>query len=87
MFFVLALALAGLFLIYLEFFLPAGVMAIGGTILLFSSILFFHMAKPSLLSLVLYLTALGLAVYYLVRFALWRVRKSEKKELPEKKDQ
>jgi len=76
MFFVLSLALAGLFLIYLEFFLPGAVMAIGGTILLLSSVFIFHMEKPSLLILVLYLISLTAAVYAIVRFAMWQIRKS-----------
>lgn len=73
MFFVLSLALAGLFLIYLEFFLPGAVMAIGGSILLLSSVFVFHMEKPHMLVLVLYLMALTIAVYSIVRFALWQI--------------
>jgi membrane-bound serine protease (ClpP class) len=76
MFFVLSLALAGLFLIYLEFFLPGAVMAIGGSILLLSSVFVFHMEKPHMLVLVLYLLALIVAVYSIVRFALWQIRNS-----------
>jgi membrane-bound serine protease (ClpP class) len=76
MFFVLALALAGLFLIYLEFFLPGAVMAIGGSILLLSSIFIFHMEKPHMMVLVLYLMMLGVAVYSIVKFAMWQIRKS-----------
>ncbi len=78
MFFVLSLALAGLFLIYLEFFLPGAVMAIGGSILLLSSAFVFHMEKPHMLVLVLYLMSLTVAVYAIVRFALWQIQNSAK---------
>jgi len=74
MIFVLLLALAGLFLIYLEFFLPGAVMAIGGSILLLTSIYLCHLEKTSLTTLILYMMALAAAVYTLVKFALWRVR-------------
>lgn len=74
MFFVLSLALAGLFLIYLEFFLPGAVMAIGGSVLLLASIFVFHMEKPSLTLLILYLMSLSSAVFALAKFAMWRVR-------------
>jgi membrane-bound ClpP family serine protease len=76
MFFVLSLALAGLFLIYLEFFLPGAVMAIGGSILLLSSVCVFHMEKPHMMVLVLYLLALVSAVYTIARFAMWQIRNS-----------
>ena len=81
MIFVWALALSGLFLIYLEFFLPGAIMAIGGSILLIGSIFMFHMEKPGFLSLTLYLISLSAAVYTLVRFALWRVHNSSSKAM------
>ncbi|MDE3045675.1 MAG: hypothetical protein KGJ02_03425 [Verrucomicrobiota bacterium] len=73
MFFVWALALVGLFLIYLEFFLPSAIMAIGGGILLLASIFMFHMIKPSIPVLVAYLIALSGGVYVVVKFAQWKV--------------
>jgi len=79
MFFVWALALSGLFLIYLEFFLPGAIMAIGGSLLLIGSIFLFHIHKPGFLSLTLYLISLSAAVYSLVRFALWRVHSNATK--------
>lgn len=80
MLFVWALALAGLFLIYLEFFLPGAIMAIGGSILLIGSIFMFHMEKPGFLSLTLYLLSLSAAVYTVVRLAVWRIRSCNYKE-------
>ena len=74
MFFVWALALSGLFLIYLEFFFPGVIMAIGGSLLLIGSVILFYMEKPGFLFLTLYLLTLSAAVYTLVRFAVWRHR-------------
>ncbi len=76
MFFVWALALSGLFLIYLEFFLPGAIMAIGGTVLLLASVFMFHLVRPGATHLVMYLIALAAAVFVLVRFATWRARLS-----------
>lgn len=76
MFFVLSLALAGLFLIYLEFFLPGAVMAIGGSILLLASVFIFHMEKPHMMLLILYLVTLSASVYLIARFAMWQIRNS-----------
>ncbi len=79
MFFVWALALSGLFLIFLEFFLPGAIMAIGGGILLMASLFFFHMAEPKVSLLVIYLLGLVAAVYMVVRIALWRVKATGRK--------
>ncbi len=80
MLFVWALALSGLFFIYLEFFLPRAVLAVGGSFLLLMSIFLFHATRPGFLLLTLYLLSLSAAVYAIVRFALWRVRLSARKE-------
>jgi membrane-bound serine protease (ClpP class) len=80
MFFVWALALSGLFLIYLEFLLPGAIMAIGGTVLLVASVIMFYMAKPGFLYLTLYLLALGGAVFTIVRFSKWCARLRTKQE-------
>src|SRR3989344_5651187 len=79
MFFVLSLALSGLFLIYLEFFLPGAIMAIGGGVLLLASIFMFHMIKGGSMILLAYLMALSMAVYATVKVAKWRVRSAVKR--------
>ena len=79
MFFVWALALFGLFLIFLEFFLPGAIMAIGGAILLIASLFVFHMAEPKISLFLLYLFSLTGAVYFVIKFALWRVKATRKK--------
>lgn len=78
MFFVWALALSGLFLIYLEFFLPGAIMAIGGAILLLASVFVYHMLRPGATHLIGYLIILAGAIFALVRFAGWRVRLANK---------
>jgi membrane-bound serine protease (ClpP class) len=77
MIFVWSAALVGLFLIYLEFFIPGAVMAIGGTVLLLTSVFLFHVVRPGVTHLVCYLIALTGAVFAVVRFAGWRLRQSK----------
>lgn len=79
MFFVWILALSGLFLVFLEFFLPGAVMAIGGGVLLIASLIFFHMENKSILAFSIYLTTLVFLVYFVMRFALWRVKSTVKR--------
>ena len=79
MLFVWVLALAGLFLIFLEFVLSGGLMAIGGTILLCSSLFLFHMTYEGTISLLLYFLGLSAATIFVARLGLWRAKASEKK--------
>ena len=72
MFFVVSLAVTGLFLIFLEFFLPKAIMAIGGTILLTASLIVFHFTYPAWLSLFIYFLTLLSAVYLVVKIGLVR---------------
>src|SRR5271163_3409634 len=69
---VLVLALAGLFLIYLEFALPGGIMAIGGALLLLSSIFLFYMGTTSHPYFMLYILILAVALFSVVKIALWK---------------
>ncbi len=78
MFFVWTLALLGLFLIFLEFFLPGAVMAIGGGILLLASLFFFHMENKSYFDFSVFLLSLTFLVFVVVRFALSRIKATAK---------
>lgn len=78
MFFVISLALIGLFLIYLEFFLPGLILAIGGGVLLFASLLFFQMEQGTGLPFILYLVLLASTLFSVIRFALWQVQSKRK---------
>ena len=75
MFFVWILGAVGLLLIFLEFFLPGAVMAVGGGLLLLASLYFFHMENPSALLFFAYLIGLAGLVYGVIRLAMWSVKK------------
>lgn len=79
MFFVWALAVAGLSLIFLEFFLPGAIMAIGGSVLLLTSLYVFYKVAPDPLLFIGYLGLLVLLVFLVIRLALWRVKSTAKK--------
>ncbi len=80
MFFVWALGLAGLILIFLEFFLPGAIMAVGGSVLLLASLFMFHLKGPvGIAPFFFYFAALGTSVYFVVRLAIWAVKKTGKK--------
>lgn len=73
---VVLLALAGLILIFLEFFLPGGIMAVGGGILLASSLLVLAIKQPGFSVLAAYAGVLVVALFVVIRLALFRVKKS-----------
>lgn len=79
MIFVWALAISGLVLIFLEFFLPGAIMAVGGAILLMTSLFVFHMIYEGIGALLLYLLILAAAVFLVIRIALMRVRSASSK--------
>lgn len=77
--FIFLLAAIGIALIYSEFFLPGGILAVlGGISLLTSSILCFMQA--STLWGVLYLLFLMIAAFLTCRLALWKMRRSKTKD-------
>lgn len=78
MFFVVALALTGLFLIFLEFFLPGAIMAIGGSILLVASLFVYYMTYPIDLYFFLYFASLTTALYFVIRLGIWQIRSCKK---------
>jgi membrane-bound ClpP family serine protease len=78
MFFVIALALTGLFLIFLEFFLPGAIMAIGGSLLLLASLLVYYMTYPMDSSFLLYFLGLVAAVYFVIKLGVRQIRSSKK---------
>ncbi len=74
------LAFLGLSLIYLEFFLPGLIMGIGGAILLFASLLHFTLLQPSILSFFTCFFFLLGSLFFTIRLALYRKKKTKKKE-------
>ncbi len=71
----IGLAILGLLLIFLEFFLPGAIMAIGGAALLIASGFFFYMENPNIFSLFAFMAFLATATFVVVRVALWRIAK------------
>jgi membrane-bound serine protease (ClpP class) len=76
---IILLAILGLFLIYLEFFLPGGIFAVIGGITILVSAILCLMRVPVLWG-VFYFIALILAIVLTCRFALWRIRRSKTKD-------
>jgi len=76
MYFSWALAATGLLLIFLEFFLPGAIMAIGGGLLLVTSLFFFHMFDPRPFPLFVYSVFLLVALFVVIRIALWKIKAS-----------
>lgn len=64
----------GLLLILIEFYLPGAIMGIAGGILIITSIVLFAMEATSPVWIILYIIMVTVAIVYLVKFALWRIR-------------
>lgn len=64
----------GLLLIFLEFFLPGGIMGGVGGVLVLVSIVYFGVQAKSAISVVLFALGALFFVGLLIRFAIWRIR-------------
>lgn len=73
----LILLVIGLCLIFLEFFLPGAVIGTIGVLLLCASIVVFAMETDSVIAVILYCAAVIVALIYLIKFALWRIKKTK----------
>ncbi len=71
-YFLLAL---GLLLIFIEFFLPGGALAIAGGVFIVMSIILFAVTAKSGIAVLFYIIGTVLAVALLVKFTLWRMRR------------
>lgn len=74
MFIAIALGIIGLLLIYFEFFLPAGFMAIAGGILLVGSTILFAIKSPGFLSISIYFIVMIALLVLVCKLALWRIK-------------
>lgn len=72
-----SLSAAGLLLIFLEFFLPGAVMGVLGGLLLLGSIVVFLLTSPTPLVFLAYLFATALAVFLVIRLAIWAVKRKK----------
>ncbi|MGA8165567.1 MAG: NfeD family protein [Waddliaceae bacterium] len=64
----------GLFMIFLEFYLPGGIMGTIGTIVVLASIVVFALQSQSPLGILLYTIGTVVSVIVLFKFALWKIR-------------
>jgi membrane-bound serine protease (ClpP class) len=74
------LALTGLILIYLEFFLPGGIVGVAGGLLLFISAFLFIQFKPPLFLVVTFFFFIAFLLYLVIKFALFQVKRSKHKQ-------
>ncbi len=75
---ILLLAIVGILLIFLEFFLPGAVMAVIGALALLVSLGLFFAQYPILWGIT-YLLVLLPTVFITCKFALWHIRRSKEK--------
>ena len=64
----------GLLLIFLEFYLPGGVMGTLGALTILASVILFVMQTDSPLLIFLYIAATVVLLALVIRLALWRIR-------------
>jgi len=74
MFVAIILSLMGLLLIYLEFFLPGSIFAIGGSILLLTSLFLLIVEKVKIVYFVFFLSILVLAIFLIIKIALRKIK-------------
>ena len=73
------LSAVGLLLIFLEFYLPGAIMAAMGAILLVAAVVIFAMENSAGLYFLLFLIANCIAVYLVIKFAIWKIKHSSTK--------
>jgi membrane-bound serine protease (ClpP class) len=69
----------GFVLIFLEFFLPGAILGITGSVFVVISIFLFASQTTSGLWVLVYIIAIIIALAYLIRLALWKIRHSKSK--------
>lgn len=74
MFVAIILSLMGLILIYLEFFLPGSIFAIGGGVLLLTSLFFLIAEKVKLFHFIIYALILGFFILLVIKLALKKIK-------------
>lgn len=71
---VFLMLLLGLFLIFLEFYLPGAILGICGGVVIFASILVFANTSTSLVAVVGYVILCLASVGGVIKLAIWRIR-------------
>jgi len=64
----------GLLMIFLEFYLPGGIMGTLGVLIVLGSVILFVSESNSLIEVVFFIIGATAALVILFRFALWRIR-------------
>ena len=67
----------GLFLVFIEFYLPGGVMGTLGALVVVASIIVFAIEYDSPILILLYTVGTGILLVFLFRYALWRIKTAE----------
>ncbi|MCE2981972.1 MAG: NfeD family protein [Parachlamydia sp.] len=67
------LLLIGFLLVFIEFFVPGGLIGIIGGLFIAASIVLFALQTNSLLGLLLFVLFIAISLWGLIRFALWRI--------------
>ena len=75
----LALWIIGIFMIYLEFYLPGAVLGTIGGFLIIGSIYLFAQNEPALLT-ACYILLVGASVVAIIKYALWKIPRSKAKD-------
>ena len=73
------LALFGLILIYIEFFIPGGIMGLFGALLVISSIIIILVSDINIISLALFVIITLTFLIITIKVALWQVKKTGKR--------
>ncbi|MCB1181127.1 MAG: serine protease [Chlamydiia bacterium] len=71
------LAIIGLLLIFIEFFVPGGILGVTGGILLVGSVILFALQTESFLAFILFFVIVIVILGVLIKFALWRKKKKK----------
>lgn len=74
MFSALILMLIGFFLLFVEFFLPGGIIGIAGGAVIVTALILFVVESESLIASILFITATAVALVFLVKYALYKVQ-------------
>lgn len=67
------LLFVGLLLIFIEFYLPGGVLGVIGGLVILASVFMFASETSSVFLVILYVFGVAILVTLLIRFALWRI--------------
>lgn len=70
------LLFAGLLLLYLEFYLPGGVMGTAGALIIIFSIALVFIQSESALEILIFVLVSIVATIAVIRFALWHIRRT-----------